>query len=141
MILTQLFLTAHKFHKLIETGDVLCLLFIETESRHNTRLYMHQAIENSVELVLNSLSGENRSGHAVPLRTFQESCRVEEVSQGGEVACQVSHLQPKNEGKLTRRHTPFGEVHGGLKVRGYVHCVVFLGKKLNSYSVSLHQGV
>lgn len=48
-----------------------------------------------MEFVLNSLSGENRSRHPVQFRTLQESCRVEEISQGGEVK-----LQSSNEGKI-----------------------------------------
>ncbi|KAL9955205.1 hypothetical protein ACROYT_G036492 [Oculina patagonica] len=67
----------------------------EIKSRHNRRLFL--AIEDSVELVRNSLSGANRSGHPVQFRTLQESCRVEEISQGSQVACQASQFQSNNK--------------------------------------------
>ncbi|KAL9955207.1 hypothetical protein ACROYT_G036494 [Oculina patagonica] len=80
--------------------DPYCLSIIAyrlagRESQHNIRL--SQGIDNSMILVLNSLSGENRSGHAVQFRAVQESCQVEEVSQGSEVACQVSQFQSNSE--------------------------------------------
>ena len=67
--------------------------FIEMESRQNVRRY--QAIENSMEFVLSSLSG-----HPVQLRTLQESCCVEEISEGSEVTT-VSQFKSNNEGKTT----------------------------------------
>lgn len=51
-----------------------------------------------MELRLNSVSAENRSGHS----GLQESCCVEEVSQGREGACQVSQLESNSEGNITR---------------------------------------
>ena len=56
-----------------------------------------------MEFVLNSLAGENRSGHPVQLSALQESFHVEEDSEGNEVAT-VSQFQPNNEGKITREH-------------------------------------
>ncbi len=65
-----------------------------------------------MELVRNSLSGANRSGHPVQFRTLQESCRVEEISQGSQVACQASQFQSNNKGKITSKceYTFFADV-------------------------------
>lgn len=65
----------------------------------NRVLAQYTTNENPMEFVLNRLSAENRSGHRGP----QESCRVEEVSQESEVACQVSQFQSNSEGKITRK--------------------------------------
>ena len=58
------------------------MLFTEKESRRNIYLGPLQAIEDSIELVLNGL-------HATRFRPFQESPHVEEKSQGSEAACKV----------------------------------------------------
>lgn len=92
----------------ITSENLNAYFLIEIELRHNVR--PSQAIENSMEFVLNSLAGENRSGHPVQLGPLQESFRVEENSEGNAVAT-VSQFQPNNEGKITRKHkyTSLGE--------------------------------
>lgn len=79
------------------------MLFIEIESRHFKAPY-YQAVANSMERVLNSLSGESHSGNPVQLSDLQESSRVEEINQGSEVARHLSQFQTNSGGKSMNSH-------------------------------------
>ena len=79
------------------------MLFIEIESRQ-FKASDNQAVQRSIELVLNSLSGERHSGDPVRLSGLQESSRVEEISHGSEVAHHLSQFQTNSGGKSMNSH-------------------------------------